>query len=95
MIAGPIEAGLYSGAEKIQRARRALGGLASSLFRALLGESPEPPRAPQTVDEYTAEILQRAKNLEAISRSLGVAPINADHARMAEETNQKNRERGR
>ena len=72
--------------------RRTLSGLADGILRALMGESPT-PRAPQTAEEYEQEILQRAKSaMQALGRVQEVAPINADHARMEEETAKKRRE---
>jgi AAA domain-containing protein/relaxase-like protein len=88
-----------AGAVAARGAKRAFGGLLEGLFKAFMGESPAndspPSRGPQTVDEYTAEILQRAKAMQALGRVQGVAPISADHARMEEESAKKrDRDRG-
>jgi hypothetical protein len=89
-----------AGAVAARGAKRAFGGLLDGLFRALLGESPAAPAeprgaGPQTVDEYTAEILQRSKAMQALSRVHGVEIKTGDQARMEEESARKrDRDRG-
>ncbi len=76
-------------------AKSLLSGLAEGILKALMGESPAPPRAPQTAEEYQQEVLQRAKAMQALSRVHGVEIRSADEARMMEESARKrDRERG-
>jgi hypothetical protein len=93
-------AGRTAGAVAARGAKRAFGGLLEGLFKALLGESPAAPAepqgrgaGPQTAEEYTQEILQRSKAMQALSRVDGVEIKSAEQARMEEESAKK-RDRG-